>query len=114
MLQELFDFLEALFVGERVALSYGDKVTEPGFSVVFYEDGTDVDRNLDGTANLLIGTYVVQIWHDSLLEAKEKSDILFQAMEGTKFQILSMTPIRVDGNKRKWHQQIVVQIMEDA
>ena len=114
MLEELFDFLKATFVNERVELSFGDKVTQPGFTAVFYEVGTDIDRNLDGTANLLIGNYVVQIWHDSLLEVKEKTNILSKAMDGTKFQILSITPVRVDGNKRKWHQQIVVQIMEDA
>lgn len=114
MLEELFKFLSDLFGQENVALAYSDKVTREGFSCNFYEGGRDTDKNLDGTTNLIIATFYIDVWHNSMLEVSQVSDTLFNSMEGTKYQIMNITPIHTDGNKRKWYREFTVQVMEDV
>lgn len=115
-MEELFSFLKSvynMYPEDRVALFYSDKITSPGFSCVYEQSNIVTDKNLDGTTNLLIVEYQIQVWNDTLKQVKEDTNILFRAMEGTKYQIESIQPVRVDGNKRKWHQEITVTVMED-
>lgn len=113
-MEELYDFLKSIYPEDSVSLSYSDKITTSGFSCNYEQVSITTDKNLDGTTNLLIVEYRIQIWHDTLKQVKESTSILFRAMEGTQYQIQSIQPIRVDGNKRKWHQEITVIVMEDV
>lgn len=113
-MRQLYDFLVEVYGEDNVALAYADSVSSPGFSCDYYEVDMAMDKNLDGTTNLIIHNYIVDIWNDSLLQVKESSEVLFKAMEGTEFQIQSIRPIRVDGNKRKWYQEVSVRLMEDV
>ena len=110
---ELFDFLCSIYGKENVYLAYGDKVTKPGLSCVFYSDGMDYDKQLDGTTNLVIGNFTVDIWNDSMKTAMESSKLLIDKVEGTKYQVQNVRPVREDGYKRKWHRVIQLRIMED-
>lgn len=114
MLERLFNFLKNLF-GEDVVVMivYGDKVTTPGLSVVFSESQTSTIRDLEGTTYMQTGTFVVQIWDDNLEKVEIQKRRLQEAMEGTEFQIQNMRPVRTDGNRRKWHRDIEIQVMED-
>ena len=85
-------------------------------SVIFYEDGIDRNRfkDLEGTTNIQVGTYVVQIWHDSFKEVIDSSQLLIDRAEGTIFQITSIRSVWKDIRKRKWHRDITIEIMEDV
>lgn len=113
MEKKLYDFLCSVYGQDKVSLVYSDKVTAKGLSIYYYCDNVDFDKELDGTTNLKIGTFTVEIWHDSLIEVLESSDILINAAEGTDFQIQNLRPTREDGYKRKWHRVIQIRIMED-
>lgn len=114
MQEKLFDFLSEIFGRDRVALAYGDKVTTPGLSVIFYESSTDTVKQLDGTTNYLVGNYLVQIWDETSKKVLEGSKKLFLRAEGTEYQIQSMRSARMDRTKKKWHRDIVIRIMEDV
>lgn len=94
-------------------LAYSDRVTQPGLSVIFYENQTSEIKDLEGTTYMEQGSFVVQIWHDDLEQVEVQRKRLQAATQGTEFQIQSMRPVRVDGNKRKWHRDFEIQIMED-
>lgn len=113
MSKKLVSFLRSIFGVDKVLLAYSDRVTKPGLSVIYYQGDESYTKELDGTTHMRTGNYVVQIWHDSLAEVIQAYDVLFDAMEGTEYQILSSRPVRVDGNKRKWHKEITLVIMED-
>lgn len=112
--QELYDFLVQIFGEEKVGLAYSDKVTEPGLSIRYVQLSEDYQKELDGTTNLAIGRFMVQVWHDSMLEVRDSASDLLRVAEGTKFQIQNSRPVRVDGNKRKWHKDLEIVIMEDV
>ena len=113
MEQELVSFLCSIYGKDKVLLAYGDKVTKPGVSCIYYMEGSDYDKNLDGTTNMVIGTFTVDIWNDSMKATIESSKLLINKAEGTKFQVQSVSKVREDGYKRKWHRVIQIRVLED-
>lgn len=113
MYAQLYDFLVSVFGEKYVLLAYSDVVTEPGLSVVYTQESADFDKELDGTTNNVTETYSIEIWHDTMLDVLQQVSTLVTAMEGTVFQVQSVRPVRVDGNKRKWHEEIQVVVMEE-
>lgn len=110
---QLFNFLCSIYGKENIYLAYSDKVTKPGLSCIFYSDSMDFEKNLDGTTNIITGSFTVDIWHDTMKETMQSSKLLINKAEGTKYQIQNIRPVREDGYKRKWHRVIQIRIMED-
>lgn len=110
---EFVEFLRSIYGRDKVYLAYSDSVTKPGISCIFYSEGSDYDKQLDGTTNIVSSTFIVDIWNDSMKETMESSKLLIDRMEGTEYQVVNMRPVREDGYKRKWHRVIQVRLMED-
>lgn len=113
MITELYDFLVQQFGKDNVVLGYPEMVAGPGLTVAYMEDGVDTQKNLDGTTNILEWNFIVGIWHNSYQLVLDHSQQLFEAMEGTKFQIQNMRSVREARTKRKWYRTITIRIMED-
>lgn len=109
-------FYQALcevFGKDKVGWAYADKITAPGLFIAFQVSNNDFDKDLEGTINNIITDYQIGIWHDTMLQVLNETSRLLQAIDGTIFQVQSIRPAYQDGNKRKWHQDVTIRVMED-